>query len=169
MYKVRFNKKYYIITFIFAAMIILMCYGIYFMHTNQILWEDSTPVSNHEKLVFTFILSVIMTIWTISLVVMIRQIFIGYAFFLDSEGIHNTLNATILFALIFVVPVQSIPWSAILCISNEQGILSVCIDKSKVSVFPIFKPFIRKTYHFCQGFSKADYDKIKGVLENRGL
>ena len=167
--KAMLNKKYYIITFIFTAVLIFMWYGIYFMNTNQILWEDNTPITNDEKLVFNIIFGAIVTIWSISLMVMIRQIFIGHAFYLDSQGIHNTLNATILFALIFVIPVKSIPLSAILSVSEDKEMLSICIDKSKVSVFPIFRPFVRKTYHFCWGFSKTGIDEIKNFMENREL
>lgn len=166
MMEVKLNKKYYIVTVLMAALVIFVWYGIYFLNTNQVMIEDD-PMTDNEKITFTTMFTVVALTWTMSFIIMVRQVFLGYAFSMDTDGIHNTLNGIILFAFIFVIPVRRIPFSAITDISKRDGHLVVSVDKSQVAVLPIFRPFIRREYHFCQGFCQADMTAVETFLNNR--
>lgn len=166
MMEVKLNKKYYIVTILMAALVIFVWYGIYFLNTNQLMIEDD-PMTDNEKITFTIMFTAVAVIWTLSFIIMVRQIFLGYAFSMDIDGIHNTLNCTMLFAFIFVSPIRRIPFSAITGVSKRDGHLVVSIDKSQVAVLPIFRPFIRCEYHFFQGFCQADMAAVETFLNNR--
>lgn len=164
--EVKLNKKYYIVTVLMTTLVIFVWYGIYFLNTNQVMIEDE-PMTNNETIAFTIMFAAVAVTWTLSFISMVRQIFLGYAFSMDTDGIYNTLNGIILFAFIFVIPVRRIPFSAITGVSKRDGQLVVSVDKSQVAAFPIFRPFIRCEYHFCQGFCQADMAAVETFLNNR--
>jgi len=91
---------------------------------------------------------------------------LGYAFRIDENGIHDTATAIMILAFIFVVPIRRIPYNAIQQISEENGILTIRIDKSKIQVVPFLKPFVRKEYHFFSGFTKEKVENIKETLND---
>lgn len=89
----------------------------------------------------------------------------GYAFVIDDNGIHNTATAINVLAFIFVVPIKTIPFSAIERFSEDDEFLSLNIDKAKIDLIPIFRIFARKKYHFFSGFTVDKQDVIKDVLK----
>ena len=93
-----------------------------------------------------------------------RQIWMGQAFSMDEEGIHSTATGTIIFALIFIIPVRTIPYSAIENISEESGVLTLHIDKAKIDMIPILRIFAEKRYHLFSGFTAEKQENIKSEL-----
>ena len=79
---------------------------------------------------------------------------------LDEEGIHSTATGTIIFALIFIIPVRTIPYSAIENISEESGVLTLHIDKAKIDMIPILRIFAEKRYHLFSGFTAEKQENI---------
>lgn len=163
-FKARLNLRYYIVSVIMLCLVVFVWYGIYFLNSNEILMEDNTPMDAEIKSVLTVLMSVVAVSWTISLLILIRQMFLGCAFSIDEDGIRNTATANLILAFIFVVPVKRIPYNAIQQISEENGILTIRIDKSKIQTLPILKLFIRKDYHFFLGFTKEKTENIKVAL-----
>jgi len=163
MLKAKLSVKFYIIASFLLGVVLLGWYGVIFLNTNEILVDD-LPMDADTKLIFTVLMSAIVLSWTLSLLTVIRQMLLGYAFFLDENGIHATATVVVIFAFILVVPVRRIPYEAIQQIGDENGILTVHIDKSKIQALPVLKPLVRKEYHFFSGFTKEKTESIKGML-----
>ena len=89
----------------------------------------------------------------------------GYAFVIDENGIHNTATAINVLAFIFVVPIRTIPFYAVEGFSEDNGVLTLKIDKTKIDVIPILRIFARKRYHLFSGFTVEKQDIIKDELE----
>ena len=166
MIKAKLNLKFYFVFLLMFCLVAFVWYGIYFLNSNEILINDNTPIDAETKLLFTVILSIIAVSWTISLLTLMRQMILGYAFCIDEGGIHNTATAIMILAFIFVVPIKRIPYNAIQQLSEENGILTIRIDKSKIQVIPFLKPFVRKEYHFFSGFTKEKVENIKETLND---
>lgn len=164
MLKAKLSIKFYVVACVLLGLVIFCWYGIYFLNANEILLEDGAPMDSQTKLIFSVIMSVIVSSWSLSLLTVIRQMFLGCAFYIDNNGIHTTATAIMVLAFIFVVPVKLIPYEAIEQISEEDGILSIKINKSKIQTVPILKPFVRKEYHFFSGFTKEKIEKIKAII-----
>ena len=164
--KARLNLKFYIISIVMLCLVIFVWYGICFLNSNEILMEDNTSMDAGTKSLFTVFMSIVAISWTASLLTLIRQTLLGYAFRVDEDGIHNTATAIMILAFIFVVPIKRIPYNAIQQLSEENGILTILIDKSKIQVAPFFKPFVRKEYHFFSGFTKENVENIKETLND---
>ena len=152
---------------IYAAAVLLLgavCIAvdaIWFLQSHSVEM-DGAPMSPAVKGLFTLLSGAVTVSWVISLVAVVGRLIGGTAWRMDETGIHSTLNGTILFAFIFVIPVKHIPWAAVSSLAVEDGVLTARIDKKAVSVFPIFRPFLRKSYHFCQGFTeKTDINEIQ--------
>ena len=164
--KARLNLKFYIISIVMLCLVVFVWYGIYFLNSNEILMEDNTPMDAGTKSLFTVLMSMIAISWTASLLTLIRQMLLGFAFRIAENGIHDTATAIMILAFIFVVPIRRIPYNAIQQISEENGILTIRIDKSKIQVVPFLKPFVRKEYHFFSGFTKEKVENIKETLND---
>ena len=164
--KARLNLKFYIISIVMLCLVVFVWYGIYFLNSNEILMEDNTPMDAGTKSLFTILMSVVAISCIASLLTLIRQIVLGYAFRVDEDGIHSTATAIVILAFIFVVPIKRIPYSAIQQFSEENGILTIRIDKSKIQVVPFLRPFVRKEYHFFSGFTKEKVENIKETLND---
>ena len=102
--------------------------------------------------------------WTVSFITAIVQIFKGKAFTIDKSGVHDTLSLTIFLAFIFVVSIKVIPTSAIKKIQKTDGITNLILDKSKIKINPIFRPFMRKSYNLMYGLTNAKYDDYMDYL-----
>lgn len=164
-YKAKLNIKFYIVSMLLFGLVIFIWYGVYFLNTNVILMDDDAPMSDDTKLFFTVALSIIGISWTISLITVIRQIVMGTAFIVDENGIHYTATAINIFAFIFVIPVKTIPYSAITKISNENGILTVFFDKDQIKVLPILRFFARKQFSFFYGFTTENLSNIESEIK----
>ena len=84
---------------------------------------------------------------------------------MDEEGIHSTSCAAVVLAFIFVVPVRTIPYSAIESISDKSGVLTLRIDKSKSDIPKALRIFARRSYCFFSGFTKEKKDCVKAELD----
>lgn len=164
MLKVKLSIKFYIISMVLFLLVVFGWYSLYFINTNEILTEDNLPLGTDEKLAISVLITLVLASWTVSLLVMIRHIFKGCAYYMDNEGIHNTLSATIVLAFIFVVPVKEIPYSAIDRIAQDDGVVVLHLDKSKIAAPKILKPFMRKEHRMFLGFSKQTPEEIKESL-----
>lgn len=163
-FKAGLNLKFYIVSSLLLCFVLLVWYGVYFLNTNEILMEDNIPMDLGTKIFFTVFMSLVGASWTISLFALIRQMIFGTAFCIDNNGIHTTATVSVLLAFIFVIPIKTIPYNAIVEISEEKGSLSIKIDKSKIEVLPILRPFVRKEYHFFLGFTKENQSDIKQMF-----
>ena len=165
----KLNKKYSICTVLLAGLSAFGWYGIYFLNANTILMEDNTPMSNNIKFLLTFFLTAVIFSWTTSLFMLLRQMILRKAFCLDKNGIHDTMTAGIVLAFIFIVPVKQIPYSAIQNIEETSEIIILSLDRSQVSIIPFFRPFMRRKYHFFNGFTTAKTEEIKKYLPVRDV
>lgn len=162
--KAKLNIKFYIVSAIFLCLVLFVWYGICFLSTNEILMEDNVPMDAGTKTIFTVLMSLVGFSWTISLFTLIRQMVSGIAFCMNDDGIHTTATAFIFLAFIFIIPVKTIPYSAIVQISKNNGVLSIKLDKSNIAVLPVLRLFVRKEYHFFSGFTKEKTIEIERVL-----
>ena len=126
--------------------------------------EDNRAMDSGIKALFTVLTRLVGFSWTMSLFTLVRQIFAGFAFCMDNDGIHTTATAVMVLAFIFVVPVKTIPYDAIVKVYEDNGILSIKLDKSKIAISPILRMFVRKEYHFFSGFTKENSSEIKQML-----
>ena len=162
--KTNFKPKFYIVCALLLCCVAIGWYGIYFLNTNEILM-DSGPMPPSTKAIFTVLTGAVVISWTVSLLALIRQICVGCAFRMDENGIHTTATAIMVLAFIFVVPVKTIPYDAIEQISENGGILSIRLDKSKIKVAPIFRLLVNKEYHFFFGYTSATQANIREMLD----
>ena len=165
MIKARVSLKFYIVSFVLLALVVFVWYGIYFLNANEILMEDGAPMDSTTKMIFTVLMSLIAFSWSVSSLILIRQMLLKYAFVMDEDGIHNTVTAIVILAFIVIVPVKLIPYDAVLYTKEEDGILTSKLDKAKCVTSPVFKPFMRSEYHFFSGFTSEKQENIKNTLD----
>lgn len=164
-FKAKLSLKFYIVSFLLLGIVAFGWYGIYFLNTNEILMEDNTPMDVQTKIMFTIVISAAVLSWTFSLFTLIRQAIFGYAFMIDENGIHTTATAINVLAFIFVIPIRTIPFSAIEKVSEDNGVLTLYIDKTKIDIIPILRTLARKKYHLFSGFTVEKQDIIKAEIE----
>lgn len=152
----KLRPLYYIAMLFLAAAVALLGSFLPYWLTNDILLEDNTPMPAEQKTLITLVFVIVLLSWTVSLIVMIMQIVRGSLFTADASGITHTLQAMVLFALIIVIPIRKIPREAIESLEEKDGHLQARLDKSKVDVCPLWRPFVQKTYHFGYRFAKTD-------------
>lgn len=163
-FKAKLNLKFYIVSILLLGIVALGWYGVYFLNANEILMEDNTPIDSQAKMLFTIAIGAVVLSWTFSFFTLIRQVLFGYAFVIDENGIHNTATAINVLAFIFVVPIRTIPFSAIERFSEDNGVLTLEIDKAKIDLIPILRIFARKRYHLFSGFTVEKRDVVKAEL-----
>ena len=164
-FKAKLNIKFYVVFVLLLGIVILGLYGLYFLNTNTILVENGLPMDNQTKLLLSALIGVAVLSWTVSLFTLVRQILLAQAFSIDKDGIHSTATAKILFALILVIPVRTIPYSAIKKVSKENGVLTLLLDKSQLDINPILRFFVSKRYCFFSGFTSVKQENIASELE----
>lgn len=159
----KLNSQFYVAALFLLLLVLIGWYGIYFLNANQILMEDNTPMDAGTKLIFSVILGIVVVSWTLSLFTMIRQMVRGYAFSMDSGGIYKTVTFWQVLAFVFVIPVKEIPRDAIESFSDNKdtGAVELAINKSKLDMSPILRPFASKKYRFFAGFTKESPREIK--------
>ena len=136
---------------------------VYSFFSGEILIENKPP-SNEEKWFFIIVLCIVLTSWTMSAFSLLRHIISGYAFCMDENGIHSTSTAIIIFSLVFVIPVRTIPYSAIERIEKEKEALTLILKKSEIDVFPPFRLFMAKRYRLFYGFTVEKHERVKAEL-----
>ena len=165
-FKAKLNLKFYIVSILLLGIVVFGWYGgVYFLNTNEILMEDNTPMDSQTKMLFTIAIAIVVLSWTFSFFTLIKQMLFGYAFMIDENGIHNTATAINVLAFIFVVPIRTIPFSAIEKVSEDDGILTLHINKSEIDMIPFLRVFARKKYHLFSGFTVENRDIVKTELE----
>lgn len=164
MIQAKLSLKFYLIACLLLGLVVFGWYGVLFLNANEILMEDNTPMDAGTKTIFTVLLSLVLTSWSISMFTVIRQILLGAAFTMDENGIYDTATVTVFLAFIFVTPVKQIPYEAVQSISHENNILTITIDKSKIKALSILKPLVRKKYHFFSGFTTEKDKTIEEAL-----
>jgi len=164
-FKAKMNLKFYILTVLLLGIVILGWYGVCMIQKNEVLMEDGTPMSSEMRSLFSVLIGVVVSSWTLSLLTLFRQILIGSAFSLDENGIHSTVTAVNVLAFIFVIPIRTIPYSAIREIKEEEGVTVLHLDKSLIEVSPFLKLFARKRYHLFAGFTKEKREAVKAQLD----
>lgn len=159
----KLRPLYYIAMLFLAAAVALLGSFLPYWVTNDILLEDNTPMPAEQKILITVIFVIVLLSWTVSLIVMIVQAARGYIFTADATGITHTLQAMILFALIIVIPVRKIPREAIENFSEKDGHLQARLKKKQIEVFPLFRPFVQKTYHFGYRFTSVNTSVLRAM------
>lgn len=164
-FKAKLNIKFYIVSILLLGIVVLGWYGLYFLIANEILMEDNMPMDNQTKLLLIVITAAAVLSWTFSFFVLIKQALFGYGFMIDKRGIHTTATAVNVLAFIIVVPIRTIPFYAIKKVSEEDGVLTLQIDKEKIDVNPFFRSFVSKKYRLFSGFTVEKQDVIKAELK----
>ncbi len=164
-FKAKLNLKFYIASVILLGMVVFGWYGLYFLNANEILMEDNAPMDSQTKLTFSIIIGSVVLSWSISFLTLVRQIIHGQAFSINKDGIHYTCTAINVLAFIFIIPIKTIPYDAIEKIYEEDGILTLFIDKNKVDMISALRVFARKRYHLFSGFTEENQEKIKEELD----
>ncbi len=162
--KSALNVKFYVVTVLMLCMVALVWYGVYFINANEVMTDEGS-MDGDVKALLTVILSVVATSWTLSLLTLVRQIILGYGFIMDEKGIHNTATAIMILSFVFVVPVKSIPYGAILSFSDADGVPTARLDKSRLSASPLLRPFVRMEYHFFASFTKDCSSEVKEAMK----
>lgn len=162
--KTKLSAKFYFLAVLLLGIVILGWYGIYFLNAKEVLM-DGAPMKPGMQRGLTVAMCLIVSSWTLSLLTVIRQIFLGYAFCMDESGICSTSSIMVLLAFVFVVPVKRIPYDAIEWVGEENGLFLIKINKSKIEVFPIFRPLVRKEYYFFSGLTKEKTEIIREKLD----
>ena len=165
MFKPRLSLKFYFAFCLLAVIVAIGWYGAYFISANEILTENNTPMDGGTKVFFISIICLAALSWSLSLLTMLRQMILGYAFYIDEKGIHSTATASLFLAFIFIMPVRLIPYEAIVSLNMRDGILTARINKDKIFASPSFKPFIRSEYHFFSGFTKNTASEVRAAVE----
>ena len=165
-FKAKLNLKFYIAFAILFVMVLVGCYFVYYFNTHEILTEDNIPMDIKEKSLFTILLTIAVLSWTLSFFTLVRQVLSGHAFTMDMNGIHTTASAINIMIFIFIVPIRTIPFRAIEKISNDDGVLTLHIDKSQLDINPIVRIFARKKYHLFVGFTVEKADVVKAELKS---
>ena len=163
--KAHLNGKFYFTVLLLCGMIAFVAYGIYFVNHEVILMEDGTPMGTGTKWMMSVLFGIVLLSWCLSLLTLVRQMLLGQAFVLDAQGVHGTASALLIFTLLLVVPVRSIPFAAVTRITKQNAMLTLHLDKSKLDVFPLFRPFVRKEYRLFMGFTKESPREIREGLE----
>lgn len=163
--KAHLNGKFYFTVLLLCGMIAFVGWGIYFVNHETILMEDGAPMDVGTKRMMSVLFGLILLSWCLSLLVLLRQMLLGQAFVLDAQGVHGTASALLLFTVLLVVPVRHIPFAAVTRITRQNAMLTLHLDKSKLDVFPLFRPFVRKEYHLFMGFTKESPREIREALE----
>ncbi len=104
-----------------------------------------------------------------SVFVLLRQVtkFNNTAFTVDNEGIHDTYIGITFFALIIIVPVKLIPWSAVKELkSNEEifntGKTHIKVNRKDVIASPVAKLILGIFgFNFCHGQTATPLDEIE--------
>ncbi len=163
-FKAKLNLKFYIVFVLLLGIVALGWYGVYFLNANEILMESNTSMDSQTKILFTIAIGAVVLSWTFSFFTLIRQVLFGYAFVIDEDGIHTTATAIKVLAFVFVVPIRTIPFYAIEKVSEDDGVLTLYIDKDKIDMIPILRVFARKRYHLFSGFTVEKQENIKAEL-----
>lgn len=161
----KLNSKFYIITALLGIFTFLMWNWVYSINTNEILMADDSPMTAEYKLLFTIGLCLVAVSWTMSLISLIRQCILGYAYTADENGIYNTLTVKVIFALIFIIPVKQIPGCAISKIIDSDTDTFAILNKSKIVVFRPFRFLASKRYYFFKGFTKTNPQEAVALLK----
>ncbi len=162
MFSSKLNTKFYIVSILLCVFTALCWCMVYSFFSGEILVDNKQPF-NEEKWFF-IALCIVLISWTISAFSLLRQIISGYAFCMDENGIHSTSTAIIIFSLVFVIPVRTIPYSAIERIEKEKGAFTLILRKSEIDVFPPFRLFMSKRYHLFYGFTVEKHERVKEEL-----
>ena len=164
--KAKLSFSFYFVALLLIGITVFAWYGALFMNTEVITDENGQPLDDATSTAFTAIICAVAFTWTVSSLTVIRQMLFGYAFLIDENGIRNTASGLILFAFIFIIPIKLIPYSAITDMYIKDNALTVTIDKSKIKAIPPLKIFIRKEYHFFNGFTKLEANELRAMIEN---
>lgn len=164
MFKATFSKKFRITLFVDVLVALLIAFGAIFLMRQDISMEDGTPMGGGMKMFFVTMFFAVAISWCLSAMTLLKQNTKGYAFYIDSEGIHNTISGGLLFAFSFFVPVWHIPFDAIVSVGMREGVLVAELDKTKVKTAPIFRPFVRKEYAFLFGLVNETPEAILSAL-----
>jgi hypothetical protein len=163
--KAKLSFSFYLVSLLLIGITVFAWYGALFMNTEVITDENGQPLDDATCTALTAIICAVAFTWTVSSLTVIRQMLHGYAFYLDEVGIHNTASGLILFAFIFVIPIKLIPYSAITDMYVKDNTLTVTIDKSKIKAIPPLKLFVRREYHFFNGFTKLEANELRAMIE----
>ena len=161
MFKAKLNFKFYIVALILLSFVLLGWYGVYFLQTQEILMENGEPMEHTTRIVFTVLVVLIVSSWTFSFLIVFVQALRGYGFYIDEDGIHNTVTAVVFLAFVFVVPIKEIPYSAVIKTVEQRGFVTLVLDKSKLRMSSFLNMFAQQEYHFFHTFTKEKTEKVQ--------
>lgn len=161
MFKAKLNFKFYLVALVFLGVVVLGWYGIYFLQTHEILMENGEPMESTTRIVFLVLGLLIVLSWTFSFLIVLIQALRGYGFYMDEDGIHNTVTAIVFLSFIFVVPIKEIPYFAIIKTVENRGVVTLVLDKSKLRMSSFLNMFAQQEYHFFHTFITAKQEDVQ--------
>ena len=161
MFKAKLNFKFYLVALFLLAFTALGWYGIYFLQTQEILMENGEPMEMTTRIVFTVLGTLVVSSWSFSSLVLFVQAVRGYGFYMDEDGIHNTVTALAFLAFVFVVPIKEIPYSAVIKTVEQRRFVTLILDKSKLRMSSFLNMFAQQEYHFFHTFIREKTEKVQ--------
>jgi|GEM_PF-2013134 len=166
MFKAKLNFKFYFVALILLGCAALGWYGIYFLQTHEILMENGEPMEATTRMVFAVLGTLIVSSWSFSFLIVLIQACRGYGFYMDEDGIHNTVTAVVFLSFIFVVPIKEIPYSAVIKTVENRGVVTLILDKSKLRMSSFLNMFAQQEYHFFHTFIKEKTEEVQEAYYN---
>ncbi len=167
MFEKKLSKKIYFSIMFLAAL--LFCTIFLFIREaadlGQILGNEGSI--GFEIYLILLIFSLVCVVCFSSALVLIRQVvkFNNAAFSVDREGIHDTFVGIVFFALIIILPVRQIPWSAVREIKEENGKTHIKINRKDVVASPIAKLILGVFgFDFCHNATQRLNETEKAIV-----
>lgn len=153
----KLNGKIWFFIILLGGIVPVGAYGEYMMWTGQVRGESGEPLEKWLVALTSALMIPILCAYSALAVSLIRQVIQNKsrAFTFDSEGIHGTVTGFMMFAFAIVLPVKTIPWSAVTYIDRSGGFVYIRVKTSEIEASRLARLIIKiRGYSFCSGFTK---------------
>jgi len=169
MFEKRLSKSIYFSVIFLIGLVTFVGFTIYKQYSESGSIFGLEDASAFEYWFIIAAVGLICLVCLSSVFVLLRQItkFNNTAFTVDHEGIHDTFISVTIFAFILILPVKLIPWNAVKEIKNDDGDLSLEINRKEVVASPVAKIILGIFgYNFCRSSIKDLEESEKKIVMN---
>ena len=164
MIKQKLNSSFYVYIVFLAICLITFPGTIFGILTDTVVPENGEAFNIRGKILLVSCGTLITLFSAISIITAIRQVIIGHAFIIDGEGIHSTLSVFGSKTIAVLLPIKKIPYDAIESAYMDGSNVTLILDKEKIEVNSLIKPFVRKKYKFVYQFAKYDEKSLRELF-----